>query len=63
MSTNNFKNLIKTNLFTDDSFQPLLKKSDEYRKMTQTAMQHYQSLLKNFESYEVMHEKILVDYE
>ena len=48
MSTTNFKNLIKTNLFTDDSFQPLLKKSDEYRKVTQQALQHYHSILKNF---------------
>lgn len=52
MAVQGFKNLIKTTLFTDDSFQPLLKKSDEYRKITQVALLHFQLIVKNFETFE-----------
>lgn len=48
MSVQGFRNLIKTSLFSDDSFQPLLKRSDEYRKVTQVALLHFQSIIKNF---------------
>jgi hypothetical protein len=51
MSVQGFKGLIKTTLFTDDSFQPLLKKSDEYRKITEIALHHFQNIIKNFETY------------
>lgn len=52
MSVQGFRNLIKTSLFSDDSFQPLLKRSDEYRKVTQVALLHFQNIIKNFESFE-----------
>lgn len=47
-----FRNLIRTSLFTDDSFQPLLKHADEYRKVTQLAVDHFQSIVRNFEGFE-----------
>jgi len=62
MSVQGFKNLIKTSLFTDDSFQPLLKKADEYRKITQISIDHFQSIVKNLESHEVSYHKLIYDY-
>lgn len=43
-----FKNLMKISLFSDDSFQPLMKKNEEYRKVTQLSIDHFQSIAKNF---------------
>lgn len=51
MSIQGYRNLIKSNLFNDDSFQPLLKRSDEYRKTTQVALIHFQGINKNFEGF------------
>ena len=48
MSAQGFKNLLKISLFNDDSFQPLLKKNEEYRKVTQLAIDHLQAISKNF---------------
>lgn len=47
MSVQGFKNLMKTTLFNDDSFQPLLKKNEEYRKVTQLSIDHLQIISKN----------------
>lgn len=48
MATQGYKNLIKISLFADDSFQPLLKKSDDYRKITQVSIDHFQMIVKNY---------------
>ena len=63
MSLQNFKNLIKPSLFTDESFQPLLKKAEDHKKTTQVALVHIQSIFKNFETYEGTQERLLVEYE
>lgn len=48
MATQGYKHLIKISLFADDSFQPLLKKSDDYRKITQVSIDHFQMIVKNY---------------
>ena len=63
MTSQGFKNLIKITLFADDSFQPLLKKSDDYRKITQTSIDHFQMIVKNYENFDVLVTKYLKDYE
>ena len=63
MSLQNFKNLIKPSLFTDESFQPLLKKAEDHKKTTQIALVHIQSIFKNFEAYEGTQERLLNEYE
>lgn len=63
MSIQGYRNLIKSNLFNDDSFQPLLKRSDEYRKTTQVALIHFQGINKNFEGFQSAFEKLIVDFE
>jgi len=63
MSVQGYKNLVRSTLFTDDCFQPLLKKSDEYRRITQISIDHFQSMVKNFESSEQGYNKLLFDYD
>lgn len=63
MSVQGFKNLMKISLFNDDSFQPLLKKNDEYRKITQLSIDHFQGIAKNYESFEGAYNKILSEYD
>ena len=63
MSVQGFKNFMKITLFNDDSFQPLLKRNDQYRKTTQISIDHYQSILKNFDTLEKSYGKILSDYD
>jgi hypothetical protein len=46
MLTQGFRNLIKASTLADESFQQLLKKSDEYRKSSKMSIDYMQSLYK-----------------
>lgn len=61
MSVQGFKNLINRSLLNDDSFQPLLKKSDQYRRLTQGSIDYFQLISRNFETFSITFDKSLFD--
>lgn len=46
-----FKNLLPRQLLNDDSLQPIVKKSDQHRKITQSCLEHFFNIYKNVELF------------
>ena len=65
MSTQCFKGLLPKNLMLDDAFNPLNKKVEEYRKITQLSIDFFQMVQRIFDLQYNQYEKSLesIDFE
>lgn len=48
-----FKGLLPRQLLSDESFQPIIKKAEDYRKVTQVSIDYYQQINKILETYRI----------
>lgn len=46
-----FKNLLPRQLLSDDSVQPVVKKSEQHRRVTQSCLEHFLNIYKNIEMF------------
>lgn len=54
-----FKNLLPRNILTDEAFNPILKKTEDFRKLTQQSTDLAASIQKVFESQSITNQKII----
>lgn len=63
MSNNGFRNLIRASALQDETFQPLLKKSDEIKKLARGSLEFIQNIYKIFEPYDLIFEQLFFNYQ